>query len=223
MQKKHCNSSFTRVNLTKVLNWLDFSRVNIMVSPGEGESKCVGICSPTSSIKELLLKYWMLLESPISVDTFKFHCIPLLSLYFPNKWIWHKMSHWVRSALIQMTWGLLVTEVYCSYKPLPGFCARWSLKTWILFGTCKHCLCLGHWAGRCWVWQGHLAAPPSTQWHTPSYRGWTCNVSSQKPSVLSPHKISVLIQTEWSKIWSMMTTWASVPLLAEFSFAGVLQ
>lgn len=37
-------------------------------------------------------------------------------------------------------------------------------------------LCLGHWAGRCWVWLGHLAAPPSIQWHTPSYRGWICTV-----------------------------------------------
>lgn len=107
--ENNCNSSSTWINLTKVLNWLDSSRVNIMLSPSERESKCVGICSPTSSIKELLLKYWMLLNSPISVDTFKFHCIPLLSLYFPNKWIWHNMSHWVRSALIQMTWGLLVT------------------------------------------------------------------------------------------------------------------
>lgn len=35
---------------------------------------------------------------------------------------------------------LKVPEVYCFYKPLPGFCARWLLKTWILSGTCKHCL-----------------------------------------------------------------------------------
>lgn len=32
------------------------------------------------------------------------------------------------------------------------------------------------------------------------------HVSSQRPSVLSPHRKSVLIQTEWSKIWSTMTT-----------------
>lgn len=35
---------------------------------------------------------------------------------------------------------LNIPEVYCFYKPLPGFCARWLLKTWILSGTCKHCL-----------------------------------------------------------------------------------
>lgn len=35
---------------------------------------------------------------------------------------------------------LNIPEVYCSYKPPPGFCARWSLKTWILSETCKHCL-----------------------------------------------------------------------------------
>lgn len=35
---------------------------------------------------------------------------------------------------------LNLPEVCCSYKPLPDFCARWSLKTWILSETCKHCL-----------------------------------------------------------------------------------
>ncbi len=44
---------------------------------------------------------------------------------------------------------LNIPEVYCSYKPPPGFCARWSLKTWILSETCKHCL----WSDtNCSVW-----------------------------------------------------------------------
>ncbi len=42
-----------------------------------------------------------------------------------------------------------IPEVCCFDKPPPGFCARWSLKTWILSGTCKHFL-LGD--TNCFVW-----------------------------------------------------------------------
>lgn len=152
----------TRDNLTNVSQWLHVSRVYNTLCPDGADSRYAGICSQNSASHILTASdaFWP--------SCFRgYHQIPFVfqHLVFTSQTIGFGtvMSFWVGSALIQMTWGLLVSEVYCFCKPPPGFCARWSLKTWILSGTCKHFLCLGHWAERCLVWQGHLAAPPSIQ------------------------------------------------------------
>lgn len=103
----------TRNNLTKVFHWLDCSTDDITFSPGEEGSRCVG--GHTSSIKELLLHCQMLLDSPTSVDTIKFHVFHYL-VSFPKKWVWHNNvslgevcshSNDMRFAGI---WGLLLLQ-----------------------------------------------------------------------------------------------------------------